>query len=192
MARSRQSGRICAQGWPHFREQPPYGHQSAGREGPAFHEAAYGVTMDAETQLAEFVARFSPEVQDRIRDCRSKVEARFPTAVQLIYDNYNFLVISFGPTDRPSDVVLSLAAYASGLNLNFLQRGPELPDPASILRGTGKVVRNVRLDAQEDLDRPEVIALIDAADALASVPIGKSERRRVIIKSVSAKQRPRR
>ena len=117
--------------------------------------------MDAETQLAEFVARFSPEVQDRIRDCRSKVEARFPTAVQLIYDNYNFLVISFGPTDRPSDVVLSLAAYASGLNLNFLQRGPELPDPASILRGSGKVVRNVRLDAQEDLDRPEVIALID-------------------------------
>lgn len=148
--------------------------------------------MGAESQLAGFVGKFAPEMQDCVRGCRAKLEARFPTAVQLIYDNYNFLVLSFGPTDRPSDVVLSLAAYAGGINLNFLQRGPDLPDPTSILRGTGKVVRNVRLDCPDDLDRPEITALIDAAEALASVPIGASEHRNVIIKSVSAKQRSRR
>ena len=148
--------------------------------------------MDVEGQLAGFVAKFSPEMQDRIRTCRSKLEARFPAGVQLVYDNYNFLVISFGPTDSPSDVVLSLAAYAGGINLNFLQRGPDLPDPTSILRGTGKVVRNIRIGSPEDLDRRDIVALVDAAEALASAPIGDSERRRVIIKSVSAKQRPRR
>ena len=148
--------------------------------------------MDAEIQLAGFVAKFSPEMQDRIRTCRSKLETRFPTGVQLVYDNYNFLVVSFGPTDRPSDVVLSLAAYAGGINLNFLQRGPDLPDPTSILRGTGKVVRNVRIDSRDDLDRHDITALIDAAEALASRPIGDSELRSVIIKSVSSKQRPRR
>src|SRR4051812_32701108 len=110
--------------------------------------------MDAEGELAGFVAKFSPEMQDRIRGCRAKLEARFPAAVQLVYDNYNSLVLSFGPTERPSDVVLSLAAFAGGINLNFLQRGPDLPDPTSVLRGTGKVVRNVRLDRPDDLDRP--------------------------------------
>ena len=148
--------------------------------------------MDSEGQLAGFIAKFAPEMQDRIRSCRSKLEAQFPSAVQLVYDNYNFLVISFGPTDRPSDVVLSLAAYAGGINLNFLQRGPDLPDPTSILRGTGGVVRNVRLDLPDDLDRPDVAALIEAAEALASAPISSSECRSVIIKSVSEKQRPRR
>jgi hypothetical protein len=38
---------------------------------------------------------------------------------------------------------VSLAAHARGVNLCFLQRGPELPDP--ILRGSGKVVRTVAL-----------------------------------------------
>ena len=150
------------------------------------------MVMDAEGQLAGFVAKFSPEMQDRIRTCRSKLEARFPTAVQLVYDNYNFLVISFGPTDHPSDVVISLAAYAGGINLNFLQRGPDLPDPTSILRGSGKVVRNVRINSPDDLDRYDIAALLDAAETLASAPIGSSESRSVIIKSVSTKQRPRR
>ena len=32
--------------------------------------------------------------------------------------------------------------------LCFLQNGPELPDPTGILRGNGKVVRNVILDSR--------------------------------------------
>ena len=147
--------------------------------------------MDAEAQLAGFVSKFSPRMQDEIRACRSQMEVRFPTAKELVYDNYNFLVVSFGPTERPSAAVLSLAAYSGGVNLNFLQRGPELPDPTSVLRGTGTVVRNVRLNSSDDLERADIIALMTAAEALARVPIGASESRQVIIKSVSARQRPR-
>src|SRR3954468_24789368 len=106
-------------------------------------------------------------MQDSIRACRAKLRARFPDAVELVYDNYNFLVIGYGPSPRASEAILSLAAYARGVNLCFLQRGPELPDPTSILRGSGKVVRNVALGSAEDLARPEVIALIDAALELA-------------------------
>jgi hypothetical protein len=148
--------------------------------------------MTAESELAGFIAEFSPEMQDRIRACRSKLRARFPDAVELVYDNYNFLVIGFGPTLRASDAILSLAAHARGMNLCFLQRGPELPDPSSILRGSGKVARNVVLDSPDDLDRPEVMALINAALERAATPMSASKGAEVIIKSVSAKQRPRR
>ena len=86
-------------------------------------------SVAAESQLAGFIAEFAPEMQWRIHGCRAKLEARFPGAVQLVYDNYNFLVIGFGPTRRASDAILSLAAHARGVNLCFLQRGPELPDP---------------------------------------------------------------
>jgi hypothetical protein len=148
--------------------------------------------VTAEAELDGFIAKFSPLMQRRIRACRAKLRARFPDAVELVYDNYNFLVIGYGPSSRASDAILSLAAYARGVNLCFLQRGPDLPDPTSILRGTGKVVRNVRLDSPDDLDRPDVDALIDAALAPAATPMASPDGAELIIKSVSAKQRPRR
>jgi hypothetical protein len=131
-------------------------------------------------------------MQDRIHACRTKMQAHFPDAVQLVYDNYNFFVIGFGPTARPSDAILSLAAQRRGLSLCFLQCGPDLPDPEHLLRGGGKMVRSVPLEDPDDLDRPEVQALIDAALGLAAVPMAASEGAKLIIKSVSAKQRPRR
>jgi len=148
--------------------------------------------VTAESQLAGFIAKFSPPMQWRIRACRDRMRARFPDAVELVYDNYNFLVIGYGPTPSASDAILSLAAYARGVNLCFLQRGPELPDPGSILRGSGKVARNVPLDSPEDLDRPDVSALIAAALDLAATPMAASGGAQLVIKSVSAKQRPRR
>jgi hypothetical protein len=147
-------------------------------------------SVTAESELAGFIAKFAPEMQCRIRGCRAKLAARFPDAVQMVYDNYNFLVIGFGPTHRHA--ILSLAAYARGVNLSLLQRGPELPDPTSILRGSGKVVRTLALDSPDDLDRPDVGALIEAALGLAATPMDAPDNRDLVIKSVSAKQRPRR
>ncbi|HWB37475.1 MAG TPA: hypothetical protein VHA75_15775, partial [Rugosimonospora sp.] len=94
--------------------------------------------------------------------------------------------------DRVSEAIFSLACHKNGVNLCFLQHGPDLPDPTGILRGSGKVVRNVILSAPEDLDRPDVTALINAELALARVPMEAGTVRRVIVKSVSATQRPRR
>jgi hypothetical protein len=150
------------------------------------------VTAESESELDGFIAKFAPEVQSRIRGCRAMLQARFPSAIQLVYDNYNFFVIGFGPTRRPSDAILSLAAHRRGVNLCFLQRGPELPDPTSILRGNGKVVRSVALDSAEDLDRRDVSALIHASLELAGMPMEGAEGPLVIVQSVSAKQRPRR
>jgi hypothetical protein len=147
---------------------------------------------EAERELAGFVEKFAPEMQDRIRGCRERLAARYPRAVQLVYDNYNFLVVGFGPTQRPSQSLFSLAAHRRGVNLCFLQRAPELPDPTSILRGQGSTVRNVALAEPEDLDRPDVVALLEAQAALAVVPMEESEGPLLVIRSVSAKQRPRR
>ncbi|WP_051791525.1 DUF1801 domain-containing protein [Amycolatopsis jejuensis] len=148
--------------------------------------------MQAEDQITGFIDKFAPAKRERIRACRARLAARFPDAVQLVYDNYNFFVIGFGPTDRTSDAVFSLACHKNGINLFFLQRGPELPDPAGMLRGSGKVVRHLPVSAPEDLDAPEVTALIEAALAIARIPLDASAGRQVIVKSVSEKQRPRR
>jgi hypothetical protein len=131
-------------------------------------------------------------MQERIRGCRTEMQVRFPNAIQLVYDNYNFLVIGFGPTARASDAPFSLAAYARGVNLCFLHHGAELPDPGSLLRGSGKVVRNVPLNSPRDLARPDVDALIGAELQRSGSSMTAANGREVVIKSVSPKQRPRR
>lgn len=133
--------------------------------------------MSAESELAGFIEKFAPDMQRRITSCRAKMQARFPDAVELVYDNDNFPVIGFGPNERPSDATFSLAAYSRGVNLCFLQHRPGLPDPTSILRGSGKVLRDIVLDSADDLDRPDIHALIEAAIELAGMPMVASDGR---------------
>jgi hypothetical protein len=115
---------------------------------------------------------------------------RFPTAYELVYDNYNFFVIGYSSTERASDSIVSIAAGANGMGLCFIH-GASLPDRKKILLGSGNQTRFIRLESEKVLGRPEVEALICAAIARAKTPLRKTGRRKLIIKSVSAKQRPR-
>jgi len=144
---------------------------------------------DAEKQLKGFIAKFEPRHQALIRGGRKALRKRFPGAFELVYDNYNFFVIAYSPNERPSDAIVSMAAAANGLRLFFLE-GKKLPDPKKILLGSGNQVRSIRLESVDVLARPEVEALIAAAIRRSDArfkPGGK-----LVIRSVSAKQRPRR
>ena len=145
-----------------------------------------------QAQLEEFISKYSPAVAADGKAALTKLRRLVPGAVQLVYDNYNFLVVGFCPSERASEAVLSLAFAPRYVILCFLQNGPSLSDPDNLLRGSGKVVRNVRLESAKDLDKPAVRALIREALERARVPIDAASRGRLIIKSISAKQRPRR
>ena len=144
-----------------------------------------------EARLGRFVAKFDRPTQARIRSVRRALRRRLPTANELVWDNYNFFVIGYSPTERPSDTVVSLAAGSSGVGLSFY-RGASLPDPEGILLGSGRQNRFIRLESAKTLERPEVEALIAAAIAQAKTPLPRAARRKLIVRSVSAQQRPRR
>src|SRR5439155_18915749 len=82
--------------------------RTTGRAGPA------------EKQLEAFIGKFAPTDQRLIRAVRSAVRKRFPTANELVWDNYNFFVIGYSPTERPSDSIVSIAARANGVGLCFI------------------------------------------------------------------------
>jgi hypothetical protein len=142
-------------------------------------------------QVAGFIAKFDPAVAKLIRSSRTAMRKRLPTALELVYDNYNFLAIGYSASERASDCVVSLAAGANGVALSFYY-GATLPDPDGILLGSGNQNRFVRLESAATLSKPAVEALIRAALAQARVPMPTSGRATTIVKSISAKQRPRR
>ena len=144
-----------------------------------------------EQQLKSFIGKFDPAMGKQIRECRSAMRKRFPTAYELVYDNYNFLVIAYCTTERPSDSVASLAANSKGVGLHFYY-GAGLPDRHGILQGSGSQNRFVRLEGAVTLGKPEVLELLEAAAAHADPPFGTAGGGKLIIRSVSEKQRPRR
>ncbi len=147
--------------------------------------------QSAARQLASFIAKFDPAIAKLIRSARSVLRKRFPTANELVYDNYNFLAIGFCSTERTSDCIISLASYAQGVSL-FFYYGAKLPDPHKLLQGGGNQVRFIRLENAATLAKPQVEELLRAAVAQAKTPLPTTGRGRLIIKSISAKQRPRR
>src|SRR5437868_10809570 len=102
--------------------------------------------LEAEKKLDDFIKKFDPERQTLILKIRKALRTRFPTANELVYDNYNFFVIGYSPTERPSDAIVSMAAAANGVGLCFIQ-GARLKDPHKILNGSGKQTRFLRLDS---------------------------------------------
>jgi hypothetical protein len=141
-------------------------------------------------QLAGFIARFQPEVAALIRAARARLRKRLPRAVEMVYDNYNALVIGFGPTERASEAIVSIVAYPRWVSVCFLQ-GAHLPDPLGVLIGGGKQVRHIRLDADAAiLDTPPIRALIAEALKFSGEPF--DGRKRLVIRAICAKQRPRR
>lgn len=147
--------------------------------------------VSPQAQLKLFIGKFTPEMGTKIRAARSAMRRLLPGALELVYDNYNFFVIGYGPSERTSEAVFSLAAQASGLTLFFLQ-GVGLPDPGRLLKGAGNKVRSVKLMDAADLKSPALKSLMQTACKRAKVPLTEGGRHRLIIKSVSAKQRPRR
>jgi hypothetical protein len=146
---------------------------------------------NAEAQLAGFLAKYTPEIADLAADIRGEMRKLYSTALELVYDNYNALVIGYGPTEKPSEAIFSIVLYPKWVSLFFLQ-AKGLPDLDRILCGNGSSARHIVLPSASALHLPEVRSLMQEAVARAKVPFDSKGAHRLIIRSISPTQRPRR
>lgn len=144
-----------------------------------------------ETQLASFLAKYTLEMEARATSILSRMSQLLPGAVQMVYDNYNALAIAYGPSEKVSAAIFSIAVYPRWVSL-FFSKGAGLSDPAGLLEGTGSTYRHIVIKSAEDLDKSAITDLIDRALFAEGHPINASNPARLIIKSISAKQGSRR
>ena len=145
----------------------------------------------AESQLEAFLGRYLPGVAAIGRGAVRHLHARLPGCDALVYDNYQALAVGFSPDGRTGSSMLSIALYPRWVSLFFLQ-AEGLPDPGELLQGSGSTARHIRLGSVDELDLPPIRALIEAAVMEAKVPYDPARTGQFVIKSVSAKQKPRR
>jgi hypothetical protein len=158
---------------------------------PSKKPAGRAVEPSAEVQLAGFLAKYPPEIEALAKAIRAKLRAQHSGAIELVYDNYNALAIGYAPSEKASEAIFSIALYPRWVSLFFLQ-AKGLRDPDGLLQGSGRVVRHIVLKRPDDLDLPAVRDLMQQAVEIAKVGFDPKAPRRLMVKSVSAKQRPRR
>ena len=144
-----------------------------------------------ESQIAIFLRKYTPTDEAQLREARNRLRAMFPRGFELVYDNYNALVFGISPTERTSDAFISVAGYPRWITLFFLY-GADLRDPHGLLEGQGKQVKGVRLTEPKTINTPEVEALIAQAVLPYKSAFLAAPSLTTIVKSMSAKQRPRR
>jgi hypothetical protein len=151
-----------------------------------------GRQMDAQKQFENFLSKYQPRVAAEAKKSLAKLRKLIPNATEMVYDNYNALVVGFCPGMRPSEAIISIAVMPEWVSLCFLQ-GAGLPDPEKRLQGSGNIARHIKMKkGAATLDEPAVKTLIAEALLCAKVPIPAGQKRQFFIKSVSVKQRPRR
>ena len=141
-------------------------------------------------RLGDFIGRFSPEVAELARATFAAMRKRLPTAVVMVYDKADMLVIGFGPTERASEAILSIIVSTRRVTVCFLH-GVSLPDPEHQLEGSGKRVRNLRLTSVRDLEKPPVRAILRAAIAAAPKPFAPVGDGPIVIRQETTKPRRR-
>jgi len=131
------------------------------------------VVQSPERQLAVFIARYDPDVARTARACLGRVRKLVPGAIELVYDNYNALAIGFGPTERASDVIVSIALFPRWVSLFFF-RGTVLLDPDHLLKGSGNRARHIVLTDPKVLDSRAVKTLVQHACRVIPRPCPKA------------------
>jgi hypothetical protein len=78
-------------------------------------------TKSPEAQLDGFLDAFTPEIAGHARAALVKMRKRLPHSIELVYDNYNALACGFGPTEKTSEAIFSIAVFPKNVSLFFLQ-----------------------------------------------------------------------
>jgi hypothetical protein len=118
-------------------------------------------------ELEDFVSGFAPEVRNLALGVRELVLEMEPEVIEQIDVPAHMLAYGYAKTYTHLACVCIL--YTDYVNLGF-PSGVDLPDPEGLLEGTGKRARHVKIYDLDQLEQPEVAALIQASIDITPYP----------------------
>jgi hypothetical protein len=112
--------------------------------------------------IEKLLVRYSDAVRVLALSAREVILQALPGAEETVDESARVIGYGYGP--GYASLVCTLILSKEGVKLG-LNRGAQLPDPAGLLEGTGKVHRYIRLETIADLRPADVKRLLRSADA---------------------------
>src|SRR5262245_10893598 len=114
--------------------------------------------------LIKFLAPFDEQTQSLVYWIRDFVWDLYPTANELIYDNYNALAIGWSLTDKVGHTFCSIAVWRTGATIHFgFYWGSEIADPEKKLLGKGNQYRYLLVENKDKFPKSYIKKLLKVA-----------------------------
>jgi uncharacterized protein DUF1801 len=110
--------------------------------------------------VEELLALYNPQVRPIVEKARTLVLDVFPDALEQVDGPDKMLHYGFGT--KMAQQVFYIAGFTSHANLGFWF-GSNSRDPHSLLEGTGKRLRHVKLRTLQDVDHPALRELLESS-----------------------------
>jgi hypothetical protein len=143
--------------------------------------------------LLKFLKPFPEEIQQTALWLRVFVWDLYPTANELIYDNYNALAFGWSPTDKVGHTFCSIAVGRTSYNVHFgFYWGSEIADPEKKLIGEGNQYRYLLVPDIKKFPKAYIKKLIKEAYANSFNKVKDKkqlQQGKTIVKSISSVKR---
>jgi hypothetical protein len=143
----------------------------------------------APAELIEFLAKYDPAIHALALGLRQVVLEVIAPCHEYIFQMRPKIVLLYGATARVmADGICQIAVFRHHVTLVFPD-GVALEDPTSVLRGTGTIMRHIRVTTPDDLVRPELRSLLRQARTLAAFAAPARRGSRGVVTRVKADER---
>ena len=112
-------------------------------------------------EFEKIVQSASPKIQNLARRAKALITKIMPEVVEVVWPTQRIAGYGIGPK-KMSEQFCYIAVFQDRINLGFYY-GADLPDPAHLLEGTGKLLRHIKITTPEQLDHPAVVELMEVA-----------------------------
>lgn len=153
------------------------------------------MSKEQNTELLQYLEPYGTDITSLVLWLREFVWDLYPTANELIYDNYTALAFGWSPTEKQGHTFCSIAVGRTSKNIHFgFYWGSEVPDPKKVLIGNGKQYRYLLVKSKTAFPKAYIKQLLKDAytNSMAKVKDEKLLRQGLtIVKSVSPIKRER-
>ena len=101
---------------------------------------------------------FPEEMKIIARSTRQLILSTFPKVVEVVWVKQKNIGYGIGPKKKTEHFCYIMPA-SKHVNLGF-NYGAELDDPKSLLEGTGKLFRHIKIRKLSDLENPDLVAIL--------------------------------
>jgi hypothetical protein len=112
--------------------------------------------------IEEFLKSYTPKVQEVSLELRKIAMELLPETEEILYEGWKNFTYGTGKSRTDKDLIIYIAPFKDSVNLGFY-RGTNLPDKKKLLKGTGKLLRHIKLKTMADYEIEDIKQLITEA-----------------------------
>lgn len=125
--------------------------------------------MKSEEQFERAIQSFSEDIKEIARASRELIYEVFPEVVEVVWVKQKNTGFGTG-IKKKTEHFCWLMPATNHVNIGF-NYGAELPDPKSILEGTGKLFRHFKIRSISDLSSNDLIKILQFSTTYKVPPI---------------------